>query len=398
MSSRKYSALSLLSLLVLGAILYLYFVRVNEIQWSFKDHGYITGDWLINYTNGLVRRGLFGEIAMQRHRWFGYSPVEAVLASKYLAYAVLCIAIFLLALVKGIGLIEILFVISPWALMFDLNDPGGSGRKEILLFASFAVFVLLQVFNKSPSKSVWKRWDFYYLLVVMTSIAFTHEGLIFFFPFFYLPLYLQRGFNKSDFYTFFIPYLASLLVLVVLYVFFRGDKATADAICNSLNPWSVNGSLGCDAIYLLSGKHPKAHIGFIKSFTPLLLLTMVPLYCYGRWIAGLTKHHLFLAMVIPLLLTVPLYGIAIDWGRWIHISGLLFFLTFFSLKGAGATKGDSATPAILRKPSLIAIMLVLCMAVPYTFYWRIPHTVGENKVFWWWTQDPAGYLEAWHLK
>jgi hypothetical protein len=388
MSSRKFSILGLISLVALCAVLYLYFLRVNEIQFDFKHHGYITGDWLINYTNGLVRRGLFGEISMQIHNWFGTSPVDVVLASKYIAYAVLCGSILLLALIKGIGLIEVLLLISPWALMFDLNDPGGSGRKEILLFASFAFFAFLQVFSKSPSKSIFKRWDFYYLIIVMTVMAFAHEGLIFFFPFFYLPLYLKRGFNKSDFLTFFIPYLISSLVLAVLYVFFKGNQETADAICNSLNPWSVNGSLGCDAIHLLAGKHPKAHIGFIKSFTPLLLLTMIPIYCYGRWPAGLAKHHLVLVMAIPLLLTVPLYGIAIDWGRWIHVSGMLFFITFFSLKG-------SSTP---RKYSLVTVMLIVCLAVPYTFYWRIPHTVGENKVFWWWTQDPVGYLEAWHLK
>jgi hypothetical protein len=222
----------------------------------------------------------------------------------------------------------------------------------------------------------------------MAVLAFAHEGLIFFFPFFYLPLYLKRGFNRSDFLTFLVPYLFSLCILIILFVFFKGNKATADAICNSLNPWSVNGSLGCDAIHLLAGKHPKAHIGFIKSFTPLLLLTMVPLYFYGRWVAGITKHHLFFAMVMSSLLTIPLYSIAIDWGRWIHISGLLFFLTFFSLKGLGSQ---------VRKPSLIAIMLVLGLAVPYLFYWRIPHTVGEHKVFWWWTQDPLGYFQAWGL-
>ena len=388
MSSRKFSIVGLISLVALSAVLYLYFLRVNEIQFDFKHHGYITGDWLINYTNGLVRRGLFGEISMQIHHWFGTSPVDVVLASKYIAYGVLCGSILLIAFVKGIGFIEILMLISPWALMFDLNDPGGSGRKEILLFASFAFFAFLQVFCKSPSKSVLKRWDFYYLILVMTVMAFAHEGLIFFFPFFYLPLYLKRGFNKSDFLTFCIPYLISLLVLAVLYVFFKGNKETADAICASLNPWSVNGSLGCDAIHLLAGKHPMAHIGFIKSFTPLLLLTMIPIYCYGRWIAGLTKHHLLLAMMLTLALTVPLYGIAIDWGRWIHISGMLFFITFFSLKG-------SSTP---RRYSLVTVMLIVCLAVPYTFYWRIPHTVGEHKVFWWWTQDPVGYLEAWRLK
>jgi len=384
MSSRKFSIIELICLITLCAILYVYLIRVNEIQFDFKHHGYITGDWLINYTNGLVRRGLFGEIAMQTHRWFGNSPVEAVLATKYLAYAILCIAILLLAIVKGVRFIEILFLISPWALMFDLNDPGGSGRKEILLFACFAVFALLQVFSKSLAKSIFRRWDFYYLLIVMVAIAFTHEGLIFFFPFFYLLLYLKRGFNKSDFLTFFIPYLVSLLVLVVLYVFFKGNKETADVICISLNPWNIH----CEAINLLYGQHLGVHIGFVKSFTPLFLLTMIPIYCYGRWIAGLSKHHLSLAMLLTLVLTVPIYAIAIDWGRWIHISGLLFFITFFSLK-------SSSTP---QKFSMVTVMLIVCLAVPYTFYWRIPHTIGQNKVFWWWTQDPAGYLDAWRLK
>jgi hypothetical protein len=384
MSSRKFSILGLISLVALCAVLYLYFLRVNEIQFDFKHHGYITGDWLINYTNGLVRRGLFGEIAMQIHHWFGASPIDVVLVSKYIAYGVLCGSILLIAFVKGIGLIEVLLLISPWALMFDLNDPGGSGRKEILLFASFAFFAFLQVFSKSPSKSMLKRWDFYYLLIVMIAISFTHEGLIFFFPFFYLPLYLKRGFNKSDFLTVFIPYLISLMVLAVLYLFFKGNKEAADAICNILNPWNIN----CEAINLLYGQHLKVHNGFVKSFTPLLLLTMIPIYCYGRWVAGLAKHHLILVMVIPLLLTAPLYSIAIDWGRWIHISGLLFFITFFSLKSSKTT----------QKYSLIAVILIVCLAVPYTFYWRIPHTVGENKVFWWWTQDPVGYLEAWRLK
>ena len=71
MSSRKFSIIELICLIALCAILYVYLIRVNEIQFDFKHHGYITGDWLINYTNGLVRRGLFGEIAMQTHRWFG---------------------------------------------------------------------------------------------------------------------------------------------------------------------------------------------------------------------------------------------------------------------------------------------------------------------------------------
>ena len=107
MSSRKFSVFGFVSLAILCVILYFYFIRVNEIQFDFKHHGYITGDWLINYTNGLVRRGLFGEMAMQTNRLLGISPVEVVLIGKYLAYGILCVSILLLGIVKGIGFIEI---------------------------------------------------------------------------------------------------------------------------------------------------------------------------------------------------------------------------------------------------------------------------------------------------
>lgn len=381
--------LRLISLVTLCVLLYLYFLRVNQIQLEYKSHGFIMGDWLINYTNGLVRRGLLGEIAMQFHSWFDISPIDIVLKVKFITYAIICGSLFLLAIIKGVSLYEILFLISPWALMFDLNDPGGSGRKEILLFATFSLFTFFEKFDRSREKSVLRSWDLYFLFFAMVMMAFIHEGLIFFFQFFYLPLYLRNGFNTKEILVFLIPYIISLAILVILYLFFKGSEETAQAICNSLNPWSVNGSLGCDSIYLLAGEHPRVSVGMVKTYLPLLILIIIPLYFYGRWVVGINRNRLLIAMAISFLPTIPLYSIAIDWGRWIHIYGLLLFITLFSVKSAQAP---------LRNYSFARNIIVLCFAIPYIFYWRIPHAVWGNNVFYFWTQSPSGYIDSWKLQ
>lgn len=382
---QKQGLLKVLGYLMLGLILCIYFVRVNEIQDFFKYQSYITGDWFINYANGIVRRGLFGEAVVKISQLSGADPIRILLIGKSLIFLLMCGSIFLLALVKGVGLIEILMLVSPWALMFDLNDPLGSGRKEILLFASYVIFCFLEIFNSTPSKYFYKRWDFYFLLIVFIILSFVHEGLVFFFQFFYLPLFYRRGFNKSDFFCFFVPYSVSIAILLALYFFFKGNFETVVAIRTSLENLKIN-MVGFDAINLLAQAQPKPHNGFLKTYIPLIFLSFLPLYLYGKWTIRL-RSHLGLLMLITIFFTTPLYVIAIDWGRWIHITALLFFILFYSLKDE-SSKGLTFT----------TIVLVIVIAIPYIFYWRIPHTIGINKIFFWWSQDPLGWWQSWYVK
>ena len=126
---RRFSLLQILSLVFLAVFLLAYFFKVNEIQNTYFFHGYIATDWLINYSSGFIRRGLFGEFALWLNQYFDINPVNAVLATKYLLYATLCGSFFILCALKKIGPIELVLIFAPYGFMFDLNDPMGSGRK-----------------------------------------------------------------------------------------------------------------------------------------------------------------------------------------------------------------------------------------------------------------------------
>ena len=246
-------------------------------------------------------------------------------------YATLCGSFFILCALKKIGPIELVLIFAPYGFMFDLNDPMGSGRKELLLFATFSIFALLQLIAKPTTQIFYKRWDFWFLCLSFPVLTLMHEGLFFFLQFFILLIYLQN--KDSKVFIFIIPYGLAFCILLSLYFFFKGSLSDTAIICASLNPWSTNGSLGCDAIQILSKPPLKIHSGFYKSFIPLLLLTLVPLAIYGVAALGKPKYQQFLLYsglaLIPIL---PLFMLGIDWGRWIHILGFLFLIILISIK------------------------------------------------------------------
>ena len=215
-----------------------------------------------------------------------------------------------------------------------------------------------------------------------------HEGLFFFLQFFILLIYLQN--KDSKVFIFIIPYGLAFCILLSLYFFFKGSLSDTAIICASLNPWSTNGSLGCDAIEILSKPPLKIHSGFYKSFIPLLLLTLVPLAIYGVAALGKPKYQQFLLYsglaLIPIL---PLFMLGIDWGRWIHILGFLFLIILITIKN---------NHELTYKGSRWLIPLVILLVFLYLFYWRIAHTIGENKIFWWWSQDFLGYFNTFRLQ
>src|SRR5215208_7959586 len=78
------------TLVALFALLSTYLFFVVAVQRPASSNAWMTGDWLINYANGFIRRGLIGEISRQLHYSAGVDPVVVVVLCKTLCYATLC--------------------------------------------------------------------------------------------------------------------------------------------------------------------------------------------------------------------------------------------------------------------------------------------------------------------
>jgi hypothetical protein len=332
-------------------------------------HPWVTGDWLIHYSNGFIRRGLLGEIALLIANYTNQSILNIILWLKFSTYLLWLIAFYFIALRRKIGIIELVLIASPWAFLFDLHDPQGSGRKEILLFATYALYLVLLSSKEAFSNHFYKTSIFWYLLFTLPILTITHEGLFFYFPFFCLPLVLIKRIHLSLL-VFFIPYLISCVLLIFLYLFFKGDSIDVKAICDNITLHQISPSICQGAINSLNPSPIYFSALYFKLYLPIFLLTTIPQFFYLRLSTGFSIKKSLMILFWCWIPTLPLYFISVDWGRWIHISALLILMLsiFLKTKYRGFVTID------------LAILLV---GLFYIFCWFIPHSiVGLESIKW----------------
>jgi hypothetical protein len=132
-------------------------------------------------------------------------------------------------------LIELVLLLSPALFTFGLNDPAGSGRKEIMLFAFFAVYSAIEISCRNTSDSVIRNWRLWFLTPIFTILNLSHEGLFFFFPFFFLlSIWGNSKINQYDVMSFFIAYILSASTFITIAYFFKGDAIHSKLICENI--------------------------------------------------------------------------------------------------------------------------------------------------------------------
>ena len=344
-----------------------YLYMVIGIQRTAASSPWITGDWLINYADGFVRRGLIGEVCRQLHVVAGIDPIAALIAFKSVLYATFCSALLLLGARRRIGIVEVALLLSPAMLPFEVYDPLGSGRKEIALLAAFAAYVLIHQFISDPDARLVRRWQFWYLLILLPLLTLIHEGLFFFLPFFLAYSWTRRGALDRDSVTAFgIPYAAAAVALLVSWVF-RGGSGTSAAMCSSIVSMNVDSQVCSGAVAALD--HYDVYISShdVARYSGLALLTLIPLF----WLATQAllasgQRATITAISIACAATLPLYLVSEDWGRWMHITAVLIFLTILACK-------EVQVPLPAGQPAFAAACFAtICV---YVGSWELPHWI-----------------------
>jgi hypothetical protein len=365
----------LIYLILVLFFLLLFLRKVIPLQMDFSDYGWRSGDWLINYSQGFIRRGLFGELSLKIYENLGIEPLLSIYFFKIFCYVVFCSLILFLCLKRKLGVFELVLIASPWALLFELYEPGGSGRKEILLFAVYMIFISLKDRYPYEKKKTFQQWSFWFLICALPIMVLMHEGLFFFYLF--IPLFmLLRGESYKDISSqFLLPFFISFIIFLGLYLFFLGNKDIGLQICQSVEKFNQNGQIKCDPFLILESKEYVIHSGFYKTFIPLFSLMLAPLFFYARVaLAPSTFKKIIRFCPFVILFTFVLYAVAIDWGRWIHITGVLLFICILANK-------SSYNVTLIR--SLSSYLIAGVFIVFYIFYWKLPLTIGSKKIFSW---------------
>lgn len=351
----------LLKLINLKVVSYLFFailifwIAARLKLYYVAGNGYIVGDWLINYQDGgFKRRGLSGSILFLIQDLTGIKLIYLVFATHMALYIYFAVLIFKILYDRIISLSFFTLIISPLTFLFYYNDSGIVGRKEVILFVLFAYFIHL-LSNKKLTKK--KEHLIFALLFIST---FLHELVLFYIPYFILALYLFN--NKSEFRKYLFYFLSVLVPSLIIFIFGnqinegqslaiildRGIEISKHNIFNFSNELLLN----------LQFYDTTGHLLYAVS-------CLMGIIHFGYHINKECEKHfniLIYGFIGALLFSLPLFVLAVDWGRWLHIHFVLLFLICAAvLPKAKTFLSESNIKMNIRNLAYIPLVLVLCV-------------------------------------
>ena len=334
---------------------------------------WMTGDWLINYAGGFVRRALFGEL------FLGIAPPGAsglwtLLGVQLAFYAVLLAYALQVLHQTRYALSSIALVCGPAALPFVGWDPDGGFRKEIIAFAALALLAWARRSHRRP-----------WMVVVLVLIAlplyvlavFSWEASALLLPAIAY-LLLARGAPHRGLDTF--RWSAATVFAVVAVVgaglstLAHGDVAASHAICEHLRAQGYDGPQICGAdataggaIEAIGWSPDRTRQDLALSFPlygaylPYIALALVPVAA-SRWFRVNWRWALIIAAGV-----LPLFLVVTDYGRWTHI---LVIALMLCMTAADPNRAAS------RIWTPVATVLYVSM-------WALPHHLAPEGAWPW---------------
>ena len=303
-------------------------------------HVWTTGDWLLSYRAGFVRRGLTGSITYGLSDVTGIDALYVAAATQIIVFGGLAVAVLVMLSRLKLTVPVAILAISPVFLLMPFFILKNAMTKEMIGFLAVAL-VGLTAFTT-------RKWPLWIGIVVFAGSGFAHEINAFMAPdllALLLILFMMGVISRGQ--SILAAALASFAAgaAIVTAMIFNG-KGMGDAVCKVMLSYGGKAEfcghqgptvwLDRDMAYgmqftwdanVVSGVWPWFILGFLLSMAPFLLfrVTHDPT---GRW----TRIAL-LAAFAGLLTYAPLFVIASDWGRWIGMHVFcLTILTFVSLR------------------------------------------------------------------
>lgn len=318
-------------------------------------HPWIDGEWVINYSAGLVRRGLLGEMLLLGSRGLHLPLFGLALVLQLLVYAWFYLGVYRLS--KGVrwSLLLIAALLSPATLAFTVLDPPSSVRKEALLFAVLAsvLHTVLAAQERRVAAAAMGRVQVV-LLVAAPMLVLTHEALFCYLPYLFAAPLLWVPSWRAGLRVVALPIVLAM-VAAGLVLTHPGNAVQAAGICDSvagtmgaqLSVADVNAPCG-GAIAYLGKDRDTAHRETMRAaqfyryrtrYQLPMVLSLVPAaLLLGRRIRRRLPEEMQATRVVmgcavvALLASLPLFFVARDWGRWMHLHATCLMLLLLAVE------------------------------------------------------------------
>jgi hypothetical protein len=355
-----------------------HYLRVSTVLaqgWS----GWAIGDWLINYETGPTRRGLGGAIIFYIGQILAVKLNWLVFSIQLLALLGL-IGLFLETVrTKALTFWYVVACFSPgFFLLFTYYDGMAVGRKEVLLFLTFMLWIRLCINNQLSSGNV------LLFSVVYFCLTLVHEAFFFYSPYFCVAAWVMnsKAFQKL---TIMIP-IASFFAAVLTFVSFK----TIDPVisCQQLLalgalPEVCAGVLSAgpqDALLLTKRYFDQFDSVALLNLCSIFAIILLPVYLVVRQsTVKNTKAPLWLLSIAGLIcFSLPLFLFAIDWGRWISMHVTLSVLMLLLVLPDKAARHQTMQPHAGNTAKAINLLVAASCFLFFTLSYSLSHCCARD--------------------
>jgi hypothetical protein len=279
----------------------------------------------------------------------GAALSEIIMTLQLVLYTSLALMLISVAWKKTGSLLYTSLFLTPLTYLSFINDPAFAGRKEVLFILTLSIFIYLL------QRGALTRQKFSVILLLITVTVLIHEAFLFYLPYFIIALYLTDTIEirkKSA-----IILLAAVIPVGAI-VLFGGELDQGSSISiirdrglilDANNAFNIVERIKPVELIL---NNLYDHIYYLVSM--IIVLTHFMIYLYFNNIKKIPT--VLLSFSICAVISVPLFIMAIDWGRWlqIHMFMLLLIVTLITPDVTEQTGKRS-----LKVQNLIAIAIVL---------------------------------------
>jgi hypothetical protein len=299
-----------------------------------------TGDWLINYSGGFVRRGFAGQVAIFISTVSGIDILNLVFFGQVFLFLFYILTILFLVFKTKSNQYLYAILFSPTFLLFYLLDPQASFRKEIIGYC----LLTFTIFFGKMFKGTGTNLVIINLIYVM--LLFSWElGFVFLLPLIYIlrPKYIL--FKKKTVYSvlYFLPFATTLFAMPFLYLF-KGNSKKVLQNCDSLIELGLKRQI-CDGAIAGLNLSPAAiwnQLNLLFKYDHYFLYLLPFLIVVFPIVLAFRKNNDFLGLA-SILPCISFFFIGYDYGRWINIMVTISVCMLLNLEYHNEKKNDEIT-------------------------------------------------------
>ena len=286
-------------------------------------------EWLINYEGGFTKRGLIGQIAIHIGEFLNISLRQSILF-----FQIFSISLYYLLLINFFKSVKfnkiiLLSIFTPIFLLYPVAEIEVLGRKEIIIFSFYLIYLTLQNFRQKN----------YFRIFLMPLLMLVWEPVIFFFIFWLIVDYIEDAFEKNykSLFKYLLTYMPAILIGAYIALNPISEIAHKNMAIFLKENFNENCYMSCALLLSKSSIYDQFQANFhlfnFEIFFRYFLIILIgfgPLFIMIKFsqFRRLNNKILLFLIVPPILI---LFMMMSDWGRIVNIFYTFSIISFLSL-------------------------------------------------------------------